>query len=251
MGKVRMRPRATHEAGRATRGAEQGKPKSGLLEWVKSIVIAFGLFLLIRTFLVQTFTITSGSMENTLLVGDFLMLSKAAYGAQIPGTNLRLPGYTELQRGDVIVFRGPHEPDLDLVKRLIGLPGDTLAMREGVLYVNGEPQIEPYAEGTGRGGDVTHPWMVWQKEYLAPGVDRETYRPTLWNWGPIVVPPGRYFVLGDRRDDSLDSRHWGFVDGNKIKGEALFIYYSYDRTAPHAFPWIRDVRWERIGRPIR
>ncbi len=98
---------------------------------------------------------------------------------------------------------------------------------------------------------MTHPWMAWQTEYLAPGVDRATYRPTLWNWGPLVVPPGRYFVLGDRRDDSLDSRHWGFVDGRKIKGEALFIYYSYDRTAPHAFPWIRDVRWGRIGRPIR
>lgn len=251
MGKVRMRPRATREVGRAARGGEQGKPQNAVLEWAKSIIIAFGLFLLIRTFLVQTFTITSGSMENTLLVGDFLMLSKAAYGAQIPGTSLRLPGYTELQRGDVIVFRGPHEPDLDLVKRLIGLPGDTLAMREGVLYLNGEPQVEPYVEGTGEGGDVTHPWMAWQTEYLAPGVDRATYRPTLWNWGPLVVPPGRYFVLGDRRDDSLDSRHWGFVDGRKIKGEALFIYYSYDRTAPHAFPWIRDVRWGRIGRPIR
>src|SRR5690606_11553337 len=121
MGKVRMRPRATREVGRAARGGGEGKPKEAVLEWAKSIIIAFGLFLLIRTFLVQTFTITSGSMENTLLVGDFLMLSKAAYGAQIPGTSLRLPGYTELQRGEVIVFRGPHEPDLDLVKRLIGL----------------------------------------------------------------------------------------------------------------------------------
>src|SRR5690606_38810141 len=174
MGKVRMRPRATREVGRAARGGEQGKPQNAVLEWAKSIIIAFGLFLLIRTFLVQTFTITSGSMEGTLLVGDFLMLSKSAYGAQIPGTGIRLPGYTELKRGDVIVFRAQHEPDMDLVKRLIGLPGDTLAMREGVLYINGQPQVEPYAEGRGDGMDSTHPWMVWQMEYLAPGVDRAT-----------------------------------------------------------------------------
>lgn len=251
MGKVRMQPRRAPETGRAARDNAERKPKNGLWEWAKSIIIAFGLFLLIRTFLVQTFTITSGSMEDTLLVGDFLMLSKSAYGAQIPGTDLRLPGYTELERGDVIVFRAQHEPNMDLVKRLVGLPGDTLAMRAGVLYVNGEPQIEPYAEGSGNGGDPTHPWMVWQADYLAPGVDRATYRPTLWNWGPLVVPPGRYFVLGDNRDDSLDSRHWGFVDGRKIKGEALFIYYSFDREAPHAFPWLRDVRWNRIGQLIR
>lgn len=251
MGKVRMQPRRAPETGRAARDNAESKPKNGVWEWAKSIIIAFGLFLLIRTFLVQTFTITSGSMEDTLLVGDFLMLSKSAYGAQIPGTDLRLPGYTELERGDVIVFRAQHEPNMDLVKRLVGLPGDTLAMRAGVLYVNGEPQIEPYAEGSGNGGDPTHPWMVWQADYLAPGVDRATYRPTLWNWGPLVVPPGRYFVLGDNRDDSLDSRHWGFVDGRKIKGEALFIYYSFDREAPHAFPWLRDVRWNRIGQLIR
>jgi len=255
MGKTRVRPQKprerAREAARPARKHEQRDWMGGLKEWAKSIAIAFVLFLVIRTFIVQTFTITSGSMEDTLLVGDFLMLSKAAYGATIPGTDLRLPGYTKLERGDVIVFRVAHQPDLDLVKRLVGLPGDTLWMRDGVLFVNGEAQVEPYADGMPPGSeDVTHPWMMWQADYLAPGVDRATYRPTLWNWGPLVVPPGRYFVLGDNRDDSQDSRYWGFVDGRRIKGEALFIYFSFDRTAGRPFAWLRDVRWDRIGRWI-
>lgn len=235
------------------RGSEDrmGRARSWAWDWIKSIGGAFVLFILIRTFLVQTYVITSGSMENTLLVGDLLMLSRAAYGAEIPGTEIRLPGYTELQRGDIVVFRGPHEPDLDLVKRLVGLPGDTLAMREGVFYVNGEANEEPYVQAAATGPDLTHPWMVWQRSHLAPGVDPETYVPTLHNWGPIVVPADRYFMLGDNRDNSLDSRYWGFAERGKIKGEAVVIYYSYDATAMHPFPAIRDVRWGRIGDRIR
>src|SRR5690606_25666474 len=103
--------------------------------------------IVVRTFLIQTFTIVSGSMEGTLLVGDFLVLNKSAYGATVPGTDMRLPGYDEPGRGDIIVFEGHHEP-IDLVKRLVGMPGDTLAMRNGTLYLNGEPQDEPYVRHT-------------------------------------------------------------------------------------------------------
>src|SRR5690606_2613359 len=108
-------------------------------EWIKSGLIGFLIFIVVRTFLIQTFTIVSGSMEGTLLVGDFLVLNKAAYGATLPGTEVRLPGYDVPDRGDIIVFRGHHEP-IDLVKRLVGMPGDTLEMRDAVLYVNGVPQ---------------------------------------------------------------------------------------------------------------
>ncbi len=220
-------------------------------EWVKSIAIAFALFLVIRTFLVEAFRIPTGSMENTLLVGDFLLVNKAVYGAQIPGTRLELPAIGAPEQGDIVVFVPPHEPDKNYVKRLVGIPGDTLAMRDKVLYVNGEPQAEPYVQHTDPSGQSIHvPDMYWQRSYLAPGVDPDQYRPTRDNWGPIVVPEGRYFVLGDNRDDSEDSRYWGFVDAAAVKGKPLFIYYSFDPNVLRPFPWITDIRWDRIGGTI-
>jgi signal peptidase I len=215
-------------------------------EWTKSIAMGFVLFLVLRTFLIQTFTITSGSMEGTLLVGDFLVLSKSAYGATVPGTGVKLPGYSEPKRGDVVVFRGHHEP-IDLVKRLVGLPGDTLEMRDGVLLVNGAAQPEPYVRHTDPGGDVTHPWMSWQAQHLLDSMDVMRYRPTRDNWGPIITPQDRYFVMGDNRDESLDSRYWGFVDPAALKGRAVVLYFSYDRDALGTLPIFQHIRWGRIG----
>src|SRR5690554_6093552 len=131
-------PRAAQAARPAQAERTERTLRQAAWEWTKSIAMGFVLFLLLRTFLIQTFTITSGSMEGTLLVGDFLVLSKSAYGATVPGTAIQLPGYTEIDRGDIIVFRGHHEP-IDLVKRVVGMPGDTLAMVDGVLLYNGEP----------------------------------------------------------------------------------------------------------------
>jgi signal peptidase I len=219
-------------------------------EWTKSLAMGFVLFLVLRTFLIQTFTITSGSMENTLLVGDFLVLSKSAYGATVPGTDLRLPGYSEPKRGDVVVFRGHHEP-IDLVKRLIGLPGDTLAMSDGILTINGQPANEPYVRHTDTDGDNHHPWMAWQSDFLVDSVDVMRYRPTRDNWGPIIVPRDRYFVMGDNRDESLDSRYWGFVDPRALKGRAVVLYFSYNRDAMGALPILNHIRWGRIGDWIR
>ena len=215
-------------------------------EWTKSLAMGFVLFLILRTFLIQTFTITSGSMEGTLLVGDFLVLSKSAYGATVPGTDVKLPGYTEPRRGDIVVFRGHHEP-IDLVKRLIGIPGDTLAMRDGTLLVNGVPQEEEYVLHTDPEGDAAHPWMMWQTEFLVDTMDARVYRPTRDNWGPIVVPALGYFVMGDNRDQSLDSRYWGFVNPDAVKGKAVVLYFSYDREAFGHVPFVNHVRWSRIG----
>ena len=156
-----------------------------------------------------------------------------------------------ISRGDVVIFRWPHQPGVDVVKRVVGVPGDTLAMRDGVLIRNGRVVSEPYEERGSRAADIAHPWMAWQADYLAPGASREGYRPTLFNWGPLVVPPGRYFVMGDNRDDSLDSRYWGFVERGVLRGRALLIYFSYDKSALVPFAWLRTVRWERIGDLIR
>lgn len=220
-------------------------------EWAKSLLGAVVLFLIIRTFLLQTYVITSGSMERTLLVGDLLTLSRAAYGAQVPLTPWRLPGYAQPRRGDVVVFWGPHEPDLELIKRLVGLPGDTLEMRDAVLLVNGRTVDEPYKSPRNPDADVYHPWMAWQQQYLAPSADAAGYRPTLQNWGPLVVPPGHYFMLGDNRDSSLDSRYWGFVARDKMKGRASLIYYSYDAQSGKFLPFLTAVRAGRIGRRIQ
>jgi signal peptidase I len=225
-----------------------------LWEWTKSIGMALLLFLVIRTFIFQTFTVISGSMEKTLLVSDWLVLSKAAYGATIPGTSKRLPGYAQMQRHDIVVFRRPESPGgpmIDVVKRIIGMPGDTLSMRNQALYLNGKPAPEPFAQHTNPGNDDADPGMLWQRQYLTKGVDPATYVPSRDNWGPIVVPPGQFFMMGDNRDESLDSRYWGFLDPAKIKGRASFIYYSYDSEALDPFPWIRDIRWNRVGRKIQ
>jgi signal peptidase I len=219
-------------------------------EWVKSAIIGFLIFIVVRTFLIQTFTIVSGSMEGTLLVGDFLVLNKSAYGASLPGTDKRLPGYTEPGRGDIIVFEGHHEP-IDLVKRLIGMPGDTLAMHAGVLYLNGQPQDEPYARHTYPGGDTGTLWMEWQKQFLVDSVRVDQYRPTRDNWGPIVVPEERYFVLGDNRDESLDSRYWGFIQPHQITGRATVLYFSYNNHPDGGLPVLGRIRWSRIGDRLR
>lgn len=219
-------------------------------EWTKSIVIAFSLFLVIRTFLVEAFRIPTGSMENTLLVGDFLLVNKAVYGAQLPFAKVRLPAFRQPTRSDVIVFVPPHEPDKNYVKRLIGMPGDTVEMRNKVLYLNGQPQNEPYTRHTDPNNDVYAPSMYWQCEHRPVAVQALDCRPTRDNWGPVVVPPNSYMMLGDNRDDSEDSRYWGFVDRGAIKGKPLFIYYSFDSSTLRPFPWITQIRWGRIGGPI-
>lgn len=228
-------------------GAREKEPEdNALVEWTKSLVIAAVLFVVLRTFLVQTFVITSGSMENTLLVGDMLMVNRAAIGSRIPFTGIRIPGYSEPHRLDVIVFDPPHEEDLKLVKRLMGMPGDTLQMRNQVLYINGVAQDEPYLKHSDQPDDV-HPWMEWQRDYLAPGVDRASYAPTRDNWGPLVIPEDRYFMMGDNRETSLDSRYWGLLEGWRLEGRAVFIYFSYNKESYRPFPWIREIRWGRIG----
>ncbi len=231
----------------ASKKKPEGQP-SAIAEWTKSIVIAAILFLFLRTFVVQTFVITSGSMENTLLVGDFLLVNRAAIGSRVPLTSVRIPGYSEPKRQDVIVFQPPPPDDttMKLVKRVIGMPGDTIEMRNRVVYIDGKQLDEPYVRHTNEPDD-THPWMQWQKNFLAPGVDPATYRPTRDNWGPLVIPADHYMMLGDNRETSLDSRYWGLVEGWRLEGRAEFLYFSYNKESYRPFPWIREIRWSRIG----
>ncbi len=220
-------------------------------EGFKAVSTAIVLFLLIRTFLIEAFKIPTGSMENTLMVGDFLLVNKAVYGAELPILGKRLPGYNAPQRSDVVVFLPPHDPTKNYVKRIVGVAGDTLEMRHKILYVNGERQAEPYTRHVDRYSEPSDRRMLWQLNYLARGPSRsDAYDPTRDSWGPIIVPEGKFFALGDNRDNSEDSRYWGFIDVEAIRGRPMFVYYSFVRDPLRPFSWITDVRWSRIGEPI-
>ena len=186
-------------------------------EWVRSIAIAFVLFLIVRSVGIEAFKIPTSSMEGTLQVGDFLLVNKAVYGARIPGTDLTLPALREPGRADVIVFHPPHEPRRNYVKRVVGLPGDTLEMRDKRLLVNGSEIDEPWAIHVDRNRDAVHPGMRWQRNHLIARSPSQPYVPSRDTWGPIVVPEASYFVLGDNRDNSEDSRYWGWVDRDQIR----------------------------------
>jgi signal peptidase I len=224
---------------------------------VKSFGIAVLLFFAIRTFIIQAYTIPSGSMENTLLIGDYLMANNAIFGAYIPFTSIQAPAIRDPVHGDVVVFRPTYNvPVIDVVKRVIGTPGDTIEMRDRVVYRNGDRLDEPYTEPTygpdkpiQRYGPDGYDWHL---RALTGDVDPTTYAPTRDTWGPLVVPAGHYMLLGDNRDQSLDSRYMGFIPRDVIRGKALFIYYSIDPEVSRPFPrFLTAVRWGRIGSLIR
>ncbi len=215
-------------------------------DWIKSIVIALVIWFFLRALLVEAFRIPSGSMENTLLVGDFLFVNKALYGAEIPIVNKRLPAFREPRRFDIVIFDSPEEAGVNVVKRVVGLPGDTLSMIGGVLHLNGSAVPELHAWQGDQMSDPEDPRMRdWQVRYLVDR-DRRTYRPSLKNWGPIAVPADSFFVMGDNRDNSYDSRYWGFLGRDRIAGRPLVIYYSFDKNGVMPLPFITGIRWGRI-----
>jgi len=219
-------------------------------EWLRFSALTLILFFAIRIFLLEAFSIPTSSMENTLMVGDFLLVNKFLYGAEVPGTHLRLPALKNPARGDVVVFRPPHDPNRDYVKRVVGVPGDTLEMRDKVLLLNKIPQEERYARHIDRRGDAVHPDMAWQSDHLVAAGPADHYAPSRDTWGPIVVPTGEYFVLGDNRDNSEDSRYWGFVHRQAITGHPWVVYLSLEGAREDGGA-LRRVRWSRIGRRIR
>ena len=189
--------------------------KSTVREYFESIVIAVILALFIRTFVVQAFKIPTGSMENNLLIGDHLLVNKFVFGPSESRLERALLPLGTIRRGDVIVFKYPEEPDRDFIKRVIGLPGETLELREKKVYINGKPLDEPYVH-------------FLEPPSTASELHEQTSFDVRERYGPVTVPPGHYFMMGDNRDNSQDSRYWGFLPRDYIKGKALFIYWSYE-----------------------
>ena len=189
--------------------------KSTVREYLESIVIAVILALFIRTFVVQAFKIPTGSMEENLLIGDHLLVNKFVFAATNSGGERALLPVTDIKRRDVIVFKYPEEPDRDFIKRVIGLPGETVELKDKKVYINGKPLDEPYVH-------FLRPPAAESEFHEVTSFDvRERY-------GPVTVPPNQYFVMGDNRDNSQDSRYWGFLPRDYVKGKALVIYWSYE-----------------------
>ncbi len=194
--------------------------KSVWREYAEALIVALALALVIRAFVVQAFKIPSESMLNTLQVGDHLLASKFAYGLKIPFTNHYVYDGSDPQRGDIVIFEYPNDPRIDYIKRVIGVPGDVIEVRDKQLYRNGVPVKEDYIRN----------------------IDPDKIEPLRDNYAPVTVPPGKYFVMGDNRDNSLDSRFWGFVDRKAIKAKAWRIYWSWGG--------LDNIRWGRIGQKI-
>jgi len=189
-------------------------------EYARAIILAVILALFIRTFAVQAYEIPSGSMLNTLQVGDHILVNKFVYGIKVPLTDKYIVQGKGPKRGDIIVFEYPIDPSKDFIKRVIGVGGDTIQIINKRILVNGQPLEERYSRFTDQ---VILPANVQPRD----------------NLGPLVVPPGKLFVMGDNRDESYDSRFWGFVDQSKVKGKAFIIYWSWDNRG-------LGVRWSRL-----
>jgi signal peptidase I len=209
--------------------AEPGQAfrKSAIREYFESICIAVILAFFVRTFVVQAFKIPSGSMEPNLLIGDHLLVNKFVFApTRTPLEQMLLP-IDPIRRGDIIVFKFPEDPARDFIKRVIGLPGDTIEMHNKKVYVNGKPLDEPYAHF------IEPP----DEEVSAEVADGDRLR----SLPPMTVPPDNYFMMGDNRDNSQDSRYWGFMPREYVKGKALFVYFSFGEGGGLA-----NIRWSRL-----
>ncbi len=197
------------------------KRKSTTREYIEAILIALLLALFIRTFVVQAFKIPSGSMQDTLLIGDHILVNKFIYGVKNPFSGNTWIQLKKPARKDIVVFKYPVNPSQDYIKRVVGVQGDTIEIKDKKVYVNGEPQDENYA-------------IYLDNKILPANVQGRD------NMGPITVPENSLFVMGDNRDNSYDSRFWKFVDLKSVKGKAFILYWSWDKEN-------FSVRWNRIG----
>jgi signal peptidase I len=212
------------------KGMSKSKSKSVIRDYAEAIIIALLLALVIRAFVIQAFKIPSGSMKPTLLVGDHILVNKFIYGIKLPYWNKELFHIGQPKRQDVIVFRYPVDPSKDFIKRVIGLPGDTVRIQNKQVLVNDQPLSEPYA--------------VYSDSRILPASASPRD-----NMGPLEVPPHSLFVMGDNRDESYDSRFWKFVDLDDLRGKAFVIYWSWNRDGELTLsPTQSYVRWDRIGR---
>ncbi|STX29358.1 signal peptidase I (lepB-1) [Legionella beliardensis] len=221
--------------------APNQKPNK-IIEYARSFFPVFFIVLLLRSFLVEPFRIPSGSLEPTLLVGDFLAVNKFAYGLRLPVVEKEVIPVAKPKRGQIAVFRWPPDPTYDYIKRVIGVPGDKIAYRNKVLTVNGEEMKQTFVEQT---IDESSGKAVAKYRENLNGVEHDIYiRPDVGAYDfEIEVPQGQYFMMGDNRDDSADSRYWGFVSDEYLRGKAFLVWMSWNGKTD-------SIRWSKIGHLI-
>ncbi|MFZ5482051.1 MAG: signal peptidase I [Myxococcota bacterium] len=238
-----------------------------VVDWVVEVVRSWGpallIVLVIRSILIEPFQIPSGSMVPTLAIGDFILVSKVTYGLRVPFTNVEIAPLGEPERGDVVVFVYPPTQDterLDYIKRIVGLPGDTIEVRDDVLFVNGAEQARTLETSTTYVDQYCRPEEMRQFAEALDGAPHPVLQSTSYarrmaDYGPRTVPDGHYFVMGDNRDNSADSRVWGFVPRENVRGKAMFVWLSIDGceawTWWNPLTWPRAIRWSRLGDGIR
>lgn len=207
----------------------QQPKKSVIRENIEAILFAILLALFIRTFIIQAFKIPSGSMLPTLQIGDHILVSKFIYGVKMPFTGATLIPISDPKPNDIVVFEFPKNPELDYIKRVIAVAGDIVEIRDKKIFINGKPFDDRHGVFK---DPMIHPASVDPRD----------------NFGPVTVPAGKIFTMGDNRDNSFDGRFWGFVDLKAIRGKAWIIYWSWDVQAP-LFSWerLRSIRWSRLG----
>lgn len=208
---------------------EEKSKKSTFREYFEAFAIAILLALFIRTFIIQAFKIPSGSMLPTLQIGDHLLVSKFIYGIKLPFNGKTLVPFKSPEQGDVVVFKYPKDRSIDYIKRVIGVPGDTIEIKNKKVFINSSPIDDPHAF------------------FQTNSIFRATHSPRD-NFSAVTVPEGKVFVMGDNRDNSHDSRFWGFVDQKDILGKAFIIYWSWDIQAPLlSLQRVSSVRWSRLA----
>lgn len=242
------RRRAQAQSGGTTgEGAEASVKEPIIVEYAKSFFPIILIVLLIRSFVAEPFRIPTGSMTPSLLVGDFILVNKFAYGLRLPVTNTKFIDAGSPQRGDTVVFRYPENPDIDFIKRVVGVPGDTVAYRDKVLYINGKmAEQQPVGTYVGKGSGADMNGAALKVENL-DGVEHPILilRNRLDGDFEVQVQEGEYFVMGDNRDNSKDSRFWGMVPEKNLVGKAFLIWMNWD--------WKADgvIQWDRIGTIIK
>lgn len=225
-------------------GSERKEPI--LIEYARSFFPVLLIVLLLRSFFVEPFRIPSGSDEPTLLVGDFILVNKYVYGLRLPVFHNKIFAMNEPKTGDIIIFRWPVDLSMILIKRVIGVPGDKISYVNKELFINGRPAPQELLGDSQDVADPAHPLTVFVREENLAGVVHKIYlRPDVPPQDfSVVVPPGNYFVMGDNRDGSNDSRYWGFVPEANVAGKAIRIWMSWNNN-------LHNIRWDRIGTKIQ
>jgi signal peptidase I len=223
---------------RAGAAAKAPYRKSTVREYFESICVAVILAFFVRTFIVQAFKIPTGSMEPNLLIGDHLLVNKFKFAPTLTSAERVLLPIDEIKRGDVIVFKYPEDPERDFIKRVVGLPGETLELRNKKVHINGKPLDESYVH------------FLFPPDEGEPAEGAPTDFDVRRTYGPVTIPADHYFMMGDNRDNSQDSRYWGFMPRSYVKGQALFVYFSFGESTGGLTGLLGNIRWSRIFHQI-